>query len=220
MRQVPTLTLFLVALAVPAMGLGQSTGTMDRLQKALSLTPDLERGEHLYIQFCTACHLRGGWGNGPREVPGLAGQHEVYLLEQLMQFSTQERVKKEMHEVVTKPEVDNPQALRDVSAYIASRPRNPSPDRGDGRQLRLGAEVYLHSCEVCHARDGAGSKEDLIPAIGGQQYGYLLVRLRNFAKDHTPNIEPGALNILANLSPKEVDAVADYTSRLPALRAK
>ena len=63
----------------------------------MSLTPNLESGQHLYIQYCASCHQRSGWGSGPREVPTLAGQQELYLLEQLIQFSDQDRIKKKYH---------------------------------------------------------------------------------------------------------------------------
>jgi cytochrome c553 len=201
----------------------QSMTTLNQLQKTMALTPDLHRGESLYVQYCSACHLRSGWGSGPREVPSLAGQADVYLLEQLIQFSVLDRKKAEMHEVVSKPELASPQAMRDVSAYASQRPRNPSPDRGDGTRLPTGERVYAQSCATCHGADGEGNAADLIPAIGGQQYGYLLVRLRHFAQNHGPQpgnggVEPAVVDLFARLSGDELKAVADYTSRLRALR--
>src|SRR5262245_43352597 len=118
-----TLAIVLLTAATPIACEAQSTTTLNLLQRAMALTPDLQSGEHLFIQYCAACHRRSGWGSGPREVPTLAGQQDLYLLEQLIQFSTLDRKKAEMHEVVSKPELDNPQALRDVTSYIAARPR-------------------------------------------------------------------------------------------------
>ncbi len=202
----------------------QSMTTLHMLEKARALTPDPRSGEHLYIQYCSACHRRSAWGNGAREVPTLAGQQELYLLEQLIQFSVLDRKKEEMHQVVSKPELTNPQAMRDVVAYAAQRPRNPSPDHGDGTQLAVGERVYAQSCAICHGKNGDGNAEDLIPAIGGQQYEYLLVRLRSFAQGHgaqqrSAGVEPAVVDLLARLSPAELEAVADYTSRLSGLRA-
>jgi cytochrome c553 len=215
--------LLLLAAAAPNVCQAQSVATLKMLQKALVLTPDLQNGEHLYLQYCAPCHQRTGWGNGPREVPALAGQQESYLLEQLLRFANLERKKSEMHAVVTKPQIESPQSLRDVSAYIANRPRNPGPDHGDGTQLLAGERIYAQSCAICHEKSGAGNRDDLIPAIGGQQYGYLLVRLGHFAQEHGAvergSAEPAIVNLLAGLSPAELKAVADYTSRLTALRA-
>jgi cytochrome c553 len=215
--------LALLAVTAPLAGEAQSMSTLSMLQKNLALQPDLRSGEHLYIQYCSACHQRSGWGNGPREVPTLAGQQDSYLLEQLLQFSNLERKKDEMHEVVAKPQIASPQSLRDVSAYIASKPRNPRSGGGDGTQLPAGERVFAQSCVICHGKDGEGNRDDLIPAIGGQQYGYLLVRLNHFARQHGAieqgAMEPAVIKLLADLSPSERKAVADYVSRLPALQA-
>jgi cytochrome c553 len=220
MRSYVRLVLTLLPIVASFACEAQSVATLNLLQKTMGLTPNLESGEHLYIQYCSTCHHRSGWGSGPREVPTLAGQQDVYLLEQLIQFSVLERVKDEMHRVVAKPEVSSPQSLRDISAYIAGRPRNPDPARGDGARLATGEKVYAQSCSICHGKDGAGDSQDLIPAIGGQQYGYLLVRLHQFSQDHLSKLEPAVIDILGGLSPAELQAVADYTSRLPALRAR
>lgn len=214
--------LALLACAAPLACEAQSTSSLNMLQKALALQPDVRNGEHLYIQHCSGCHHRSGWGSGPREVPTLAGQQDSYLLEQLLLFSNLERKKDEMHEVVSRAQIRSPQSLRDVSAYVAGKPRNPRSDRGDGAQLPTGARVYKQSCFICHGKNGEGNRDDLIPAIGGQQYGYLLVRLNNFAKQHggieQGALEPAVVNLLAGLSQPELQAVADYVSRLPALQ--
>ena len=217
-------TFGLVALVVvtPLVCEAQSTTSLSLLQKAMALTPNVQSGEHLFIQYCAACHHRSGWGSGPREVPTLAGQQDVYLLEQLIKFSTRDRAKPEMHDVVTRPEIDSPQAMRDVSSYIAARPHNSKSDRGDGAQLTTGEHVYTQSCVICHGKNGEGNRDDLIPAIGGQQYSYLLVRLRHFAQDHESqerqSLAPAVVNLLSRLSQDEIKAVADYTSRLSALQ--
>ncbi len=202
----------------------QSMAVVRELEKATALTPDLENGEHRYLQYCVACHHRSGWGSGPREVPTLAGQQELYLLEQLIRFSMLDRIKEEMHAVVIEPAVTSPQTLRDISAYIAGSPLNPEPEHGDGTRLAAGARIYTRACVACHEKDGAGNPADLIPAIGGQQYRYLLVRLNDFSRRHgsqeQSSMEPAVVNRLARLSPEDRKAVADYISRLPALHAK
>jgi cytochrome c553 len=217
-----TFGLTLLVALTPWVCEAQSTTSFSLLQKAMALTPDVQSGEDLFIQYCAACHHRSGWGSGPREVPTLAGQQDQYLLEQLIKFSTRDRSKPEMHDVVTRPEIDSPQAMRDVSSYVAARPHNPKSDRGDGTQLTIGEHVYTQTCVICHGTRGDGNRDDLIPAIGGQQYSYLLVRLRHFAQDHQSqerqSLAPAVVNLLSRLSPDEIKAVADYTSRLPALQ--
>jgi cytochrome c553 len=197
----------------------QSVATITQLQKTMALTPDPQHGEHLYNQYCSPCHQPSAWGSAPRKIPTLAGQQSLYLLEQLIQFAVRDRMNTMMHRVVSNPEID-PQAMRDVSAFVAARPPNPNPDTGPGAKLDVGQRVYVQACATCHGKDGAGSQEDLIPAIGGQRYSYLLVRLGEFSQQHTTYLEPAVANILGALSPREIHAVAAYTASLPALRAK
>ena len=81
-----TLGFALLVAGTPFVCEAQSTTSLSLLQKAMALTPDVRSGEHLYIQYCSSCHHRNGWGSGPREVPALAGQQDLYLLEQLIKF--------------------------------------------------------------------------------------------------------------------------------------
>jgi cytochrome c553 len=206
--------------AAPLACEAQSEATITQLQKSMTLTPDPQHGEHLYNQYCSPCHRPSAWGSAARKVPTLAGQQSLYLLEQLIQFSVRDRTNATMHRVVSNPEIDSPQGMRDVSAYVAGRPLNPNPDTGPGAKLDVGQRVYVQACATCHGTDGAGSQEDLIPAIGGQRYGYLIVRLGEFSNQHATYLEPAVVNILGALSPREIQAVAAYTSSLPALRAR
>ncbi|HEY0341354.1 MAG TPA: c-type cytochrome [Steroidobacteraceae bacterium] len=219
MRSQLILSLILLA-AAPLACEAQSTATLRLLQNAMTLTPDTGNGEHLYNQYCSACHQPSAWGNGPHKIPSLAGQQSLYLLEQLIQFSVRDRTQAAMHRVVTQPEITSAQAQRDISAYVAALPLNPNPDSGAGTQLHVGKRLYTQTCAICHGNDGAGSAEDLIPAIGGQRYGYLTVRLREFPREHTDLLEPALADVLRGLSPSELQAVAAYTSSLPALRAR
>jgi len=224
MRLGAKLGLMLLLTAAALACRAQSTATLGMLEKAKALKPDLQSGEHLYILYCSACHYRSGWGNGPRKVPALAGQQDLYLLQELIQFSRLERQRGEMHEVVVRPAITGPQLLRDVSSYMAQLPRNADPDTGEGMQLRRGERLYAQRCRVCHGQNGEGDREGLIPAIGGQQYGYLLMQMRHFAKEHPAQepcaqSSPAAINLSARLSPVELKAIADYTSRLRALQA-
>jgi cytochrome c553 len=184
--------------------------------------PDPQHGMILFLKHCAACHGRSGWGDEPREIPVLAGQHETYLLQQLTQFAGAARQGSEMHgpvmhEILQLPDINRTQALRDLASYLEAAPRNPQPDYGNGHALALGNRDYSRTCAGCHGSDGSGSKPGLIPAIGGQGYSYLLTQLRSFASarlDHPPLSDPSVLR-----SSEEQQAVADYVSRLDYLTA-
>ena len=177
---------------------------------------DPEHGRVLFIKRCAACHGRQAWGDGPREIPALAGQHERYVAEQLARFSSGQRPGSEMHgpamrESLKPADVDRAQATSDLSSYIVQAPRNPRPEFGAGGALVLGRRAYERACSTCHGDEGAGN-EVRVPAIGGQHYSYLTSQLKSFTSGRLPH--PSGL---AGLSAEELQAVADYASRLSFL---
>ncbi|NIW24385.1 MAG: c-type cytochrome, partial [Gammaproteobacteria bacterium] len=86
----------------------------------------LERGEELY-GFCAQCH--GPEAHGIRDVnaPGLTNLDDWYLERQLEQFSAAMRGRpdRDVHEspmIFVARAYDEPQAMADLVAYIASLP--------------------------------------------------------------------------------------------------
>jgi len=181
------------------------------------VAPDPQHGKVLYLRRCAACHGRRAWGDGPREIPALAGQREGYLLEQLTHFASGDRQGSQMHgpamrDVLRAPDVGRPTALRDLTACLAQLPRAPEPDQGDGRMLAKGKNLYVRECAACHGEQGTGRDPGTIPRIGGQHFRYVLSRLREFASVHRGL---AAAPTASALSAEEQNAVADYVSRLP-----
>jgi cytochrome c553 len=177
--------------------------------------PDRRHGEALYLRHCVACHGERAWGDGPREIPALAGQREAYLSEQLTRFASGERPGSAMHgpamhDTLNAPDLNRPAAIRDLAAYLAHAPPVPHADPGEGRSLAAGRSAYLRSCAACHGQDGAGAEGASVPRIGGQHFRYVLSRLRDFAGVHRGQIA------VAAPSDEELHALADYLSRLPA----
>jgi cytochrome c553 len=150
----------------------------------------------------------------------LAGQREFYLLEQLVWFAALNRIAPEMHRIVERPELDNPQALRDVAGYLAHKVHSTRTDHGDGHALEAGKRTYTQACAMCHGENGQGSDAEPIPAIGGQHYPYVLAQLKGFAAGHRSDAGPPVIDFTAGLSPEEQRGVADYVSRLTALTAE
>ena len=182
--------------------------------KAMSAAPDAQHGRILYLKHCTGCHGRNAWGNGPKEVPTLAGQRESYLVEQLAQFATLERNGSAMHRATSAADVNHPQAIRDLAAYLAKAPPNPSPEQGDGAAVAAGEKLFQRGCAMCHGTSAQGSAEEPIPALAGQHYPYTLVQLKNFAAGHRGQVEPPVIDFTAGLSSDDQIGIADYLSRL------
>ncbi len=184
------------------------------MSRTMAVTPDPEHGKVLFLKHCTGCHGRNAWGNGLKEVPSLAGQREFYLVQQLAQFATLERTGSAMHTALKPPDIANPQALRDLAAFLSHAPRIPKPEHGDGTALAAGERAFQHGCVTCHGKSAEGSTTEPIPALAGQHYQYTLVQLRNFAAGHRGQVEPPVIDFTAGLSSVEQQGIADYLSRI------
>lgn len=189
-----------------------SAPAADLRSGATAATGDPGHGKILYLKHCLACHRSHAWGDGPREIPAVAGQQRWYLIEQLALFASGERQGSlmhgpAMHDTLRKSDLNRPQAIADLAAFLASAPRNPEPEHSEGRALAAGRSTYTLACSGCHGSAGAGSES--VPAIGAQHYGYLLAQLQGFAGGRRGH--PAFLG----LSGEQQEAVADYVSRLP-----
>jgi cytochrome c553 len=176
--------------------------------------PDPQHGEVLYLRHCVPCHGGRAWGDGPREIPALAGQREGYLIEQLTRFASGERPGSGMHgpamqDTLKASDLNRAAAIRDLAAYLARLPAAAQAEQGQGRSLATGQGVYLRACAGCHGEQGAGAEDGSAPRIGGQHFRYVLSRLREFGSAHRGRVAAVALPA------EEQQALADYVSRLP-----
>ena len=208
----------ILLLAAARIALAGSAGELEA--RALAARPDPRHGQILYFKHCPACHGQHAWGDGPREIPALAGQRPSYLLEQLARFATGERAGSTMHgpamhDTLQPPDINRPQALTDLAAFLAAAARNPHPERV--ATTVAGATLYARACSQCHGSEGAGSDREAVPAIGGQQQGYLRGQLTEISAGHRahPPFAEGAVALTA----AELRACADYAAGLSFLTA-
>ena len=195
--------------------LGGGAGAAELPARAAAPAADLAHGEELYRLYCVRCHRAHGAGSGERQFPQLAGQREDYLLEQLTRIVTLGRDAPEMHEVLDSHGLSSSESLHDLAAYLATQPRNTHGEHGDGHFLGRGRQVYLDRCESCHGLKGEGQQAGLVPALSGQNYTYLLAQLHGFAAGHRSKADPTVIEAVRQLSSQDMQAVADFLSRLP-----
>ena len=154
--------------------------------------------------------------------PALANLEAGYLVKQMQGYQSGKRPS-----VVMAPTVARltPQQLQDVAAWYASQRPQPAPAAElSPEQLALGQtlategdwERYIVPCESCHGPGNRGVGSEF-PALAGQHASYLKQQLLAW-QDGTRSNDPQQLMlaIAARLSPTEIDAVAEYLSRLPA----
>ena len=84
-------------------------------------TPELKSGHEIYTKKgqCLTCHGRNGEGKSSQQAPKLAGQHDWYLLKQLVNMKSKERSNPKMDVYLKKL---TEQDMHDVAAYLSKLP--------------------------------------------------------------------------------------------------
>ena len=167
---------------------------------------------------CVACHSVDGNSVNP-EWPKLAGQHEGYLIQQLLYFSDGERdnaIMKGMAANLTD------QDREDLAAYFASQ--EVAYGAADPALVELGERIYrggnsesgVAPCMGCHGPKGAGNPPANYPALRGQHAKYVENQLHGFAEGN--RINENSITMMqitaSRMTNKEIRAVASYIQGL------
>jgi cytochrome c553 len=178
---------------------------------------DLEAGK-TKSATCVACHSVDGNSVNP-EWPKLAGQHEGYLIQQLLYFSDGERdnaVMKGMAANLTD------QDREDLAAYYASQ--KVTFGTADPALVELGERIYrggnsesgVAPCMGCHGPNGAGNPPANYPALRGQHAKYVENQMHGFAEGN--RINENSIKMMqitaSRMTNKEIRAVASYIQGL------
>jgi len=190
------------------------------VSKAMALHPNAKRGSALYAKRCSRCHGSDAWGDGFEDIPSLAGQQELYLVTQIVEFATRERSGSTMHEATGTKDVNNPQAIRDLAHFLNSEPANPDPEHSEDKTSAGGESLYQRNCAKCHGTAARGSHVDPIPALAGQHYDYTMIQLKSFARGHRGRVAAPVSNFAAGLSDEDQKSIADYLSRITPTHAQ
>jgi len=186
------------------------TLAMVGLAQAAPAPPD---GSRLY-RPCVVCHQPNAWGSPDGAIPSLAGQQERYLERQLAVFRSGARVDTAMQIVTAHPSVTYQDDIVALARYLTALDPNPNPVQGSGKHLRVGQELYTHICADCHGVAGQGEAANRVPRIAGQNYPYLKRQIEAAATLHKGLAPPEMTSALHSMRPQELDALADYISRL------
>jgi cytochrome c553 len=192
-----------------------SPARVDQLiRTALESEPNASHGAALYLQNCARCHAQGAIGDPRNVIPALAGQREAYLIKQLADFTELDRASQEMHAVVARAAVNEPQDWADVAAYLSHLPAAPFPETADGEGVELGEAIFREQCASCHEKDARGDDDGFVPSLRDQHYSYLVRQTRALAASHRLNVDADLVRFIDSLDTEEITAVADYLSRL------
>lgn len=214
--QIPKLLLIgLGAVCLGSAGFTAASEQAEQLARnALALDANAQRGARLFRAECAGCHGRAAHGDSARLVPALAGQRRAYLVKQLADFASSERVTTAMHAVVMRTRVSAPQAWADVALHLNGASVLKAPKAGPGTGLAAGQAAYERWCAACHEDDARGDDDGFVPSLRNQHYSYLLEEMLSIRAGHRPSLEPQLAAIMAESSPQELAAIADYVARL------
>ena len=169
------------------------------------------------VAVCSGCHGADGNSMIP-SFPKLAGQGEVYLVNQLKDVRDGARNVPQMMGILTGR---TDQDLADMAAFYSTQEVTvgaTNPNLLDlGRQIyRAGiAEKGVAACTACHSPTGAGNAQAGFPALGGQHSDYLIKQLKAYRTETRTNGQAKLMQqVAALLSDKEIDAVASYMQGL------
>jgi cytochrome c553 len=185
----------------------------DEIIEALKLTPDVKNGEKIY-PLCASCHLNNGWGKKDGSFPVIAGQHRKVLIKQLADIRAKNRHNPTMYPFADPETIGGTQSIADVTAYISKLANNPAPGTGSGKQLTQGKMIYQQRCIQCHGSGAEGNNDAFFPALKGQHHAYLLRQLKWIRDGYRKNSNPAMVTEVKTLNDSQLDAVADYLSRI------
>lgn len=184
----------------------------EKLQ-ALGAKGDAARGE-ITFEICQGCHRSHALGRSDGSYPRLAGQHATVLIKQMTDVRAGRRRNEKMLPFIDK-HVANPQDIADIAAYLSRLPSPPTHGRGPGTDLALGEKVYQAHCNGCHGDAGEGDAARFYPRLNGQHYRYTLREMIDIREGVRGNSNPRMVEVVRPLSAAELEAVADWVSRLP-----
>ncbi|GAB4450173.1 MAG: c-type cytochrome [Rhodocyclaceae bacterium] len=183
----------------------------------LKLQGDVERGREAYRQ-CRGCHRADGMGRIDGTYPKLAGQHASVIIKQVTDVRSGLRLNPKMvpfaeHDALTLQE------LRDIAEFLQQLEPLRENGKGPGQNVDRGKAVYEgKKCDKCHGRNGEGDEARFYPVVAAQHYDYLEREMRLIKKRRRGNSHPDMVKVIKPLSDDDLEAVADYLSRLPDWR--
>jgi cytochrome c553 len=167
-----------------------------------------------HASICGYCHGPDGNSSKP-DIPSLAGQNPVYLLEQLERFASGAR-----HDFTTvMPQLARTLSTEDRIAlvlYYASVTLKPAD--GDPVLARQGGILYHQRCTQCHGLNGNGGGE--YARLAGQQPNYIRKTLLDFRAQKDTRVSPAMALMTKDLEDGHIDALAAYIASMREIVAK
>ncbi len=184
--------------------------------EVMSKSGDPVRGKEAF-RGCRGCHKPDGSGLIDGTYPRLTGQYAVVIIKQVTDTRAGIRVNPKMEPFASEHAVST-QEIADIAVFLASERTLVENGKGPGDHVSRGQALYKKECAKCHGEFGEGQEEKIYPAVAAQHYGYLLRELEHVKKGTRGNSHPKMVKVLRNYSRTDLEAMADYMSRMPDYR--
>lgn len=180
---------------------------------ALRAKGDPVRGA-ITFEICQGCHRAHALGRPDGTYPRLAGQHDTVLIKQMTDVRAGRRRNDKMLPFVDR-HVVGPQDIADIAAYLTKLPVPPTHGKGPGDRLDEAAAQYKQICQECHGARGEGDAAQFYPRVSGQHFRYMRRELIDIRDGARCNANPRMIKVVKGLSDADLEALADYMSRMP-----
>ncbi|MCX7514545.1 c-type cytochrome [Frateuria hangzhouensis] len=168
---------------------------------------------------CGACHGMDG-NSTDAQYPKLAGQHEAYIVRQLIHFKSAQRQNPIMMGMAAPL---SEQDMHDLGAYFATK--RSLPGVADAALVEHGQTLFrqgdiergIPACMACHSIDGRGNPGAAYPQLTSQHAQYVEATLKawrdgaTWGDDAQAKIMPA---IAKKLDDKDIAALASYIEGL------
>jgi cytochrome c553 len=191
-----------------------ASSLQSELDDVLRQKPDLVAGEWKYAMACSACHGPDGGGQAEGLAPRIAGQRYTVIASQLIDFRLGRRMDNRMQARASEHVLKGAQDIANVASYAAQLPGS-AISGGSGQLVERGAQLFASRCSSCHGARAEGSERPAVPRLAGQNHGYLVRQLRDLIEGRRPAAGRDHLQPLRSLEQDQINAIADYLSRLP-----
>jgi cytochrome c553 len=162
---------------------------------------------------CQACHGANGNSTNP-EWPSLAGLGADYIADQLNNFKTGKRASPVMMPMAANLTTND---MADLGAYFDSLTNtgleaDPSFWAAGEKLYRGGDQARgIPACIACHGATGKGNEPAKFPALRGQQSGYVVKQLNDYASGTRTSGPNGIMQTISKrLSAEDIRNLASY----------
>lgn len=185
--------------------------------EVIKLSGDAVRGKEAF-RGCRGCHKADAAGVTDGTYPRLTGQHSRVVIKQVTEVRAGVRINPKM-EPFSADHAVSPQEIADIAVFLAAAETTRENGKGEGDFVAKGKKLYEQGrCKKCHGTYGEGNADGPYPAIAAQHYGYLKREMEYIQKGIRGNSHPDMVKAIQGYTHEDIEAMADYLSRLPDYR--